>query len=1077
MTVNRFAEIVRGAWSNELVAIRLTSPRPVPAAPALDHVQEAVVRRPAAGSHLLVVGPPGSGKTTVALEAFLGRAGKEASEPAHVLLVPTRVAAAELKVAASARLLGAGRARRSPAVHTPSAFAFAIVRQFAVARGEPVPSLITGAQQDRILAELLEGHIEGAGAPVRWPGSLPTGVLGIPAFRDELRNFFMRAAEFGLDAEEIAELGRSRGRPEWVMAAALLDEYRNVVALGDMPDERGERYDAARVIGEAATLIENWEQLSPSRPPRVESVVVDDYQEASAALVRLLAALADRGAHLTLLGNPDVAVQTFRGAQPQFVGRATGEAGLGGFGAERVVLPWVYRGTPALHGVVGEAVANVPTAGVASHRGSQLAPDLTAAGADAEARSADKTVAAMKAPSAGAEVALIAQELRQAHLHRGISWDRMAVVVRSGRTQHELRRRLRGFHIPVTPAAAAVVLRDEPAVRMILSAIEAGDVGLTGEQAAELLTGGIGRLDGVGMRRMRREILSRIRNGEFGPDQGIDDALAELLSTSEGAATLPGGLGEAAGRVATVVAAARGALTGGDPSPQTVLWDVWEATGLAEEWRSHALRRGPLGDRADSDLDSVMALFELAESFEVRTAGASAREFVAHVRAEALPSDTLAQLGRREPGVDVLTVAQAAGQEWDLVVVAGVQENAWPDLRLRDSVLGAGELANLQLGRLGIGSAAARREILGDEWRLFASAVSRVRQRLLVTAVDGEDLRPSGFYELVAELAGGETSGAPQPVRRLDLRGLVAELRGLVEQPSEAERESGVAAGLLGLLAELGVPGARPEEWAGLAAASSSEPIYPPDGLVYVSPSRVETAVTCGLRWVLEATGGRAAGKIEQSVGNLIHEIAEQHPHGTRAELRAALEERFDSLEIPEGWIRDRQRESAEEMVDRLAEYIATVPGRVDTEVRVSQRVGDAVISGYVDRLEWVDEGVRVADIKTGTTVPSQEDCKRNPQLGAYQLAVGAGALRTQDGQEVQSVGARLVYVAKGARGPWTRTQEGLPEDGGWAREVLEEALEVMRGTNFVARRGPTCSHCPVKRSCPAHDLGVRSSR
>ena len=53
-----------------------------------------------------------------------------------------------------------------------------------------------------------------------------------------------------------------------------------------------------------------------------------------------------------------------------------------------------------------------------------------------------------------------------------------------------------------------------------------------------------------------------------------------------------------------------------------------------------------------------------------------------------LPADTLAARARRE-AVAVLTPAGAAGREWDLVVVAGVQDGVWPDLRLRDSVLGA----------------------------------------------------------------------------------------------------------------------------------------------------------------------------------------------------------------------------------------------------------------------------------------------------------------------------------------------------------------------------------------------------
>ena len=47
----------------------------------------------------------------------------------------------------------------------------------------------------------------------------------------------------------------------------------------------------------------------------------------------------------------------------------------------------------------------------------------------------------------------------------------------------------------------------------------------------------------------------------------------------------------------------------------------------------------------------------------------------------------------------VLTAHASKGLEWRLVVVPGVQEGVWPDLRLRGSLLGADALDDAVAGR------------------------------------------------------------------------------------------------------------------------------------------------------------------------------------------------------------------------------------------------------------------------------------------------------------------------------------------------------------------------------------------
>ena len=156
----------------------------------------------------------------------------------------------------------------------------------------------------------------------------------------------------------------------------------------------------------------------------------------------------------------------------------------------------------------------------------------------------------------------------------------------------------------------------------------------------------------------------------------------------------------------------------------------------------------------------------------------------------------------RDDSVRVLTAHRSKGLEWDVVVVAGVQEEVWPDLRLRGSLLGADELADAtgasgapgatattaasgaagQLSDVAVAARAAR--LLAEERRLFYVAATRARRLLVVTASGGDeqDKRPSRF---LAELAGDgiEIERAGAATRWLALPALVADLRRTVADP------------------------------------------------------------------------------------------------------------------------------------------------------------------------------------------------------------------------------------------------------------------------------------------------------
>ena len=83
-----------------------------------------------------------------------------------------------------------------------------------------------------------------------------------------------------------------------------------------------------------------------------------------------------------------------------------------------------------------------------------------------------------------------------------------------------------------------------------------------------------------------------------------------------------------------------------------------------------------------------------------------------------------------------MTAHRAKGLEWRLVVVAGVQEGLWPDLRRRGSLLEAD-----RIGRDGLAEPLPPGALLAEERRLFYVAATRARERLVVTAVQARRRR------------------------------------------------------------------------------------------------------------------------------------------------------------------------------------------------------------------------------------------------------------------------------------------------------------------------------------------------
>ena len=198
--------------------------------------------------------------------------------------------------------------------------------------------------------------------------------------------------------------------------------------------------------------------------------------------------------------------------------------------------------------------------------------------------------------STSQEAALIAAELRQAHLLDRMPWSDMAVIVRGQGRTSTLRRVLMAAGVPVAVPSTEVPVRDEVAVRPLLALL---DVVLNvamgqpdpvdAETAVDTLLSPIGGADAVGLRRLRRAL--RRDELESGGGRTSDELLAEGLVApntlgmlgSEGAPARRVARAIAMGvRVARTVDAEEGPRWARGVAGESVLVAIWEWHGRGE---------------------------------------------------------------------------------------------------------------------------------------------------------------------------------------------------------------------------------------------------------------------------------------------------------------------------------------------------------------------------------------------------------------------------------------------------------------------------------------------------------------
>jgi RecB family exonuclease len=552
-----------------------------------------------------------------------------------------------------------------------------------------------------------------------------------------------------------------------------------------------------------------------------------------------------------------------------------------------------------------------------------------------------------------------------------------------------------------------------------------------------------------------------------------------------------GRLAGAAHKLATLLFQGRELVDSG-ASAEDALWHLWDSTRWPLRLRAAVDRGGAAARLAHRDLDAVCALFELAARAEKRSGHSGVSTFLDTVSGQQIPGDTLADRGVRGAAVRLLTAHRSKGLEWSLVIITGVQEGVWPDLRRRGSLVQPD-----RLGRDGLVEPMTAAGLMAEERRLFYVAVTRARQRLVVTAVaspepDGD--QPSRF---LSDL-GVEIRSIPgRPTRPMSLSGVIGQLRAVSADPSSSSAlRRGAAARLARLAVEVDraghplFPHADPASWWGLGDLTRAEqPVRAPDEPVSLSGSAISKLMQCPLSWFLSR---EAAGESRRSCsvgfGNVMHvlaaAVAQRESEPDAEQLMRRVDEVWDQLQFEAPWVADRERGEARAALRR---FVTWHLGRPDREVLASERSFDIEIAvsrdrvrlrGAMDRVERDDRGrIVVVDFKTGKLAPDAGSLRDDPQLGTYQLAVQHGALADEAGPDALAGGAELVHLrlVDAAGGPKVQSQPPPTpgDDGRKTVEIqLQTAADTVRSERFVARPGPACRYCQFKRVCPARPDG-----
>lgn len=1020
--------------------------------PKFDADAQAILK--AAGPALLITGSAGSGKTFLLEQLALKAIEEEQIAPEKVIFIAFSRHQAR---AVRKRITSYSKSPVLMRITTFHSFAYGVVQQ--VVNQDPELAifenlkLLSGPEQEIRLHELLINSIKDK--TINWPEEFKSAV-GTFGLTQQVRNLLARIRSLGMDPSDLTELGRLHENPLWVEIGKFADIYLDV-------------FDAQNVIDYAEVLHRAGLYLAQETTrqiinPKPELVLIDEYQDIDHSQVRILRALQQLGTRIIAAGDKTASIFQFRGTDSKAIERFEKDF----FSAKVKNLTSNYR-------QVDSFVKNIQTYETASIQNAHLISQISA--------------------------------LR----NQDYAWSEIAIIGRNLTSLTALHRELIRAQIPAILDEIENPIFKDSAVKIIIDLIDLAiksrenltevDV----ELLARVLHGPLINYSKSQLRKTVNQIRDLARqNQEEAPtsDAALKSSFLNpglLLELDQNAWGL---------RKLSAMAANVHKLIDQAASIYQIIWQVFSEEineQLKNEfqvdfanlpWRDQLYQASLRGDNeaflANRALDSILSLFDMASREDERESSArDLKSFIQELKLQSFAQETIAQKAQKDQ-VQLLTAHSAKTREWRAVFLIDLQEGVWPSDRIRNNLLEVERITEEGYSRK-----FSRNDLLAEERKLFKVATARAQEQLYLNAVNNhyeEKSTPSQFlYEE------SQTTQflhiANYPKNRSSLNDQIVQLRQVViSETTSFELKKAAVLRINQLInAQDGftrpiAPNLLPEKWWGLNKPEiSQKPFRETQQPVKVSASQLKTLDECSLKWFFDNDGGAKLLKAQaMSVGSVVHALAnaifKNEVEPEFKSLAKYVENIWPKIQFEADWISVKEKSNTQEMLqvlirwhkaDREREALA-VEQKIDYVHTFKETADSVLISGRIDRIEAASDepnAVYLVDFKTSKKAPSSPEVAKDPQLGAYRLAVDSGALNEKLNAELVSKGAELVELRDTKKGEARVLATSTVEKNG-ILEVLQKALKTIRDENITATLCTSCRFCSYKNICPAQSHG-----